>query len=197
MTAARRCIATTLAALAVACAAVACGGSPATDMHAAHTQPSAHNADDVAFAQNMIPHHQQALDMAVMVPANTSNPDVIVMANHISSDQQAEISTMQDLLAEWGEPVAPDHGGHSGHGGMAIDGMVDQPTMNLLSVLKDADFDDVWLRSMISHHRGAVAMAQTEIARGQNPDAVKLAKIIVDEQQWEISRMSHLLTVAK
>jgi uncharacterized protein (DUF305 family) len=56
------------------------------------------------------------------------------------------------------------------------------------------DFDVLWLRSMIGHHQGAISMARTEIARGQNPEAVKLAKIIINAQQWEIARMNNILS---
>ena len=191
-----------LAALAIAVVLGSCSRS-STDVHAGHTgaratpdaQSAIHNADDVAFARNMIPHHQQAVDMSAMVPGNTHNRDVIVLAKHISLDQQAEIDTLQGLLAQWGEPVAPEHGGQVGHGGMAMEGMVDEAILNQLPSLTGADFDRLWLRSMIGHHQGAVTMARTEIARGLNPDAVKLARIIVDAQQWEIATMNHLLAV--
>jgi uncharacterized protein (DUF305 family) len=46
---------------------------------------------------------------------------------------------------------------------------------------------------MIVHHHGALAMAQTEIAYGQNPDALKIANIILTSQQREIAYMGHLL----
>ena len=184
-----------LAALAIAAALGSCSRSSSTDVHAGHAgvnstpdaQSAIHNADDVAFARNMIPHHQQAVDMSAMVPTNTHNRDVIVLAKHISLDQQAEIDTMQGLLAQWGEPAAAEHGGHAGHGGMPMEGMVDDATIDQLRSLTGADFDRLWLRSMISHHQGAVTMAQIEIARGLNPDALKLARIIVDAQQWEIA----------
>jgi uncharacterized protein (DUF305 family) len=50
----------------------------------------------------------------------------------------------------------------------------------------------LWLRSMVKHHQGAVTMARHELAHGQNPDAVKMAKIMVDWQQLEIGRMNTL-----
>jgi uncharacterized protein (DUF305 family) len=177
------------AALVVLTAAVvtACGDSPSS--------PGQHNAADVSFAQNMIPHHQQAVDMSAMVPSNSTNRKLIVLAEEISSDQRAEIEMLQDLLAEWGEPVAPDHAGHDGHGGMGVDGMVDAATMTELRSLTDADFDVLWLRSMIRHHQGAIAMAQPEIAQGENPRAVRMAEIIVEWQQYEIARMTSLLSV--
>ncbi|AGB26476.1 hypothetical protein Mycsm_06323 [Mycobacterium sp. JS623] len=160
--------------------------SPPSDPHA--TQ---HNAADVTFARKMIPHHQQALDMAAMVPSRTTNRQLVIMAKHIALDQQAQIETLQGLLQQWGEPAVPDHMGHDD--GMGMDGMVDTATMDKLPTLKDAEFDDLWLNSMIIHHEGAVAMAEPEIAQGQNPAAVKMAKIIVEWQQFEIGQMHGML----
>jgi uncharacterized protein (DUF305 family) len=185
--------ATVLAAVAVAAGVGACGGSSPAHEHSGPSGTSTvHNAQDVAFAHNMIPHHQQAVDMSAMVPRNSTNHDLIVLAKHISLDQQSEIEIMQGLLAHWGASGAHDHQGHGGQ--MRMEGMVDSATMNRLQSLTGADFDTLWLRSMIKHHQGAVSMARMEIARGQNPDAVKLAKIIVDAQQWEIARMTDILS---
>jgi uncharacterized protein (DUF305 family) len=101
---------------------------------------------------------------------------------------------LQGLLQQWAEPAAPDH---MGHGGMSMDGMVDAATMDRLPTLKDTAFDELWLRSMITHHQGAVAMAQPEITQGENPTAVKMAKVIVDWQQLEIGRMHAMLGPAE
>jgi uncharacterized protein (DUF305 family) len=155
-------------------------------------QSNAHNAADVTFAQKMIPHHQQALDMAAIVPSHTTNRKLIVMAKHIALDQQAQIDTLQGLLQQWGE--AQDHGEHHR---MAMDGMVDAATMERLPTLTGAEFDDLWLQSMITHHQGAVAMAEPEIAQGQDPTAVKMAKIIVEWQQFEIGQMHAMLGPAE
>jgi uncharacterized protein (DUF305 family) len=157
---------------------------------APEAQSTEHNAADVTFAQKMIPHHQQALDMAAMVPSRTTNGKLIVMAKHIELDQQAQIETLQGLLQQWGESTAADH---TGHDGMGMDGMVDAATMDKLPTLKGAEFDNLWLESMISHHQGAVAMAEPEVAHGKNPTAVKMAKIIVEWQQFEIGQMHAML----
>lgn len=161
--------------------------------HAAHDSTSAdHNAADVAFAHDMIPHHRQAVDMAAMVPSRSTNADVRVMAAHISSDQQAEIRTMTGLLEQWGEPVAAEHGDHSA---MVMPGMVDGATVNQIQSMSGSAFDERWITSMIDHHRGAVTMAHTEIARGRSPDAIELAEMIIVAQQREIAQMSNLLNV--
>ena len=175
-------IAAVLAALAAAALVSACGGSP--------TNVPQHNASDVTFAQKMIPHHQQAVDMAAMVPSHTANRDLIVMAKHISADQQSEIGVLNRLLEQWGEPIAHDH---DGHGDMSMDGMVDAATMDKLPSLRGDAFDQLWLSAMIRHHQGAIAMATPEIANGQDPTAVKMARTIVEWQQVEIGRMHALL----
>jgi uncharacterized protein (DUF305 family) len=179
-----------LGAVVMAAVVSACGESSTTP----DAQGPKHDAADVTFAQKMIPHHQQALDMAAMVPPRTSNHELIVMAKHIALDQQAQIDTLQRLLQQWGEPVAA---AHMGHDGMGMDGMVDAATMDRLPALRDTEFDELWLRSMIVHHQGAVAMAEPEVAHGEDPTAVRMAKIIVDWQQLEIGRMHAMLGPAE
>ena len=91
-----------------------------------------------------------------------------------------------------------DDGGNSaghdpaGHGA-TMPGMVDQATMDKLQSLTGADFDWLWLTSMIDHHRGAIAMAQDEIAHGKNPDVIYLARSIIAAQQAEIDQMKKML----
>jgi uncharacterized protein (DUF305 family) len=175
---------------------------PATDPHVGHGEsgtvhgehPAAHNAADVAFVRNMLPHHQQGVELAAMVPAHTANPDLRVIAAHIGADQQAEIQTLNLLLAQWHEQAHPDGGGHAGHEEMPMMGMVDQSTINELQSLDGAEFDILWAKSMISHHQGAVLMAKDEIAHGQSADAIHLAALIVEAQQREIAAMTHLIS---
>jgi uncharacterized protein (DUF305 family) len=182
-----------LAALATAAAVGSCAESPPS----ADPQSTKHNAADVTFAVNMIPHHQQAVDMSAMVPSHTTNRDLILLAKHISVDQQAQIETLRGLLGQWGEQAALDQAGRDGPGGMAMNGMVDGATMARLPSLTGTPFDVLWLESMIRHHEGAVAMAMPEIEHGENPKAVKMAKIIVDWQQLEIGRMNAMLGPAE
>jgi len=197
MTSTRTQILAAVAAVATALAVSSCGtaarqdqGLPASATSA--EQVAAHNADDVMFAQMMIPHHQQAVELAAMVPDRSTNPDVIALATKIAGEQQPEITTMKALLLQWG--VDPDETSHeSGHVGMAMAGMVDDATIVKLDNLKGADFDTLWLQSMISHHKGAIAMAKTEIADGTSADMKTLAGNIVTAQQAEIDQMKQML----
>ena len=176
-------IAAVLAALLSALFLSSCN-SPASDGHAdrehtdeptATVEPAGYNDDDVAFATNMIPHHQQAVDMSALVPDRSTNPQVIELASRISAAQGPEIETLKVFLVQWKEN--PDAStGHGGHGSMPMSGMVDEATL-----------------AMIGHHQGAIEMAKAEIANGENVDAIGLAKTIIDAQQAEIEQMKQML----
>jgi uncharacterized protein (DUF305 family) len=192
-------VAAALAAVAAALLLSSCS-SPASDGHTGHEhtnepvitgQPAGYNADDVAFATNMIPHHQQAVDLSAMVPDRSTNAGLVALAQQISAAQQPEINVMKVFLVQWNEN--PDtNSGHAGHGN-AMQGMVDAATMTKLESLTGAEFDKLWLESMIGHHQGAIEMAKAEIANGDNVDAKALAKNIVTTQEAEIGQMKQMV----
>ena len=196
-----------LAALAVPAAALtSCAGTPTPEQSpggpatsaAEATGAVAYNAADITFAQMMIPHHQQALELADLVPGRSDNAAVITLASTIAGQQQPEIDTMRALLEGW--DVDPDAtGGHAGHGGMdgqmagQMAGMVDEATITRLGGLQGQAFDTLWLQSMIGHHRGAIEMARAEVADGQNDEMLALARGVITVQQSEIDQMQRLL----
>ncbi len=192
-------VAAVLAAVAAALFLSSCS-SPASDGHTDHDPteapvitgaPAGFNADDVAFATNMIPHHQQAVEMSALVPDRSTDPELIALAEQISAAQQPEIETMKVFLVQWNEN--PDTAtGHDGHGA-TMQGMVDEATMTKLESLNGAEFDTLWLESMISHHQGAIEMAKAEITNGENVDAKGLAQTIIETQQAEIGQMKQML----
>ena len=154
------------------------------------------NKADVTFAQEMIPHHRQATEMADMAASRTDNPDVLELAEQISTAQEPEIETMTGWLESWGEDVPEEMGSmpgmdHSGSGGMS--GMMSDTQMSELEGAQDAAFDELFLTMMIEHHEGAIEMAKAEQEDGKSPDAVKLAKEIEVTQTQEISTMRELL----
>jgi uncharacterized protein (DUF305 family) len=192
--------------LAVAAAAAATAllvsscGSPATDSRADHPssdepvitgQPAGYNADDIAFATNMIPHHQQAVDLSALVPDRSTNSEIAALAKQISAAQQPEIQTLKVFLVQWNENPNTNSG-HAGHGN-TMAGMVDEATMTRLESLNGEEFDKLWLQSMISHHQGAIEMAKAEVANGDNVDAKALANNIIATQEAEIGQMKQML----
>ncbi|MQA25583.1 MAG: DUF305 domain-containing protein [Micromonosporaceae bacterium] len=148
------------------------------------------NDADVTFAQNMIPHHEQAVEMAKLAPTRASNPEVKRLASQIEEAQDPEIKTLRGWLKDWGKPETPE-GGHTGMNGM--DGMMSEEEMKRLEAARGAEFDRMFARMMIAHHQGAIKMAETEIADGVNPDAKKLARTIKRTQAEEVKTLKGLL----
>jgi uncharacterized protein (DUF305 family) len=62
-----------------------------------------------------------------------------------------------------------------------------------LAGMSGTEFDRMFLTMMIAHHQGAVEMAETQIADGQNADAIALAESIRDTQNAEVGEMQQLL----
>jgi uncharacterized protein (DUF305 family) len=190
----------TLAAIALLATAgltlTACGDNPDDATTGDTSSNSAFNDADVTFAQQMIPHHEQAVEMAELAQDRADSGEVLELAENIEAAQGPEIETLQGWLEEWGEEAPSggmDHGdmGHDSDGGMP--GMMDEDEMNDLMGTSGADWDRMFLEMMIEHHEGAVEMAQVEVDDGENPDAVALAKKIISDQEAEITQMQQLL----
>lgn len=144
---------------------------------------------DVMFAQMMIPHHEQAVEMADMALESSSSPEVTGLARKIKAAQGPEIATMKEWLREWGAPTAAADSGHMGHGG----GMMSDADMGRLESAQGAGFDRMWLTMMIEHHEGAVVMAKDVLRTTTNPDVRTMAQAIIDGQTEEIGTMKALL----
>ena len=165
----------------------------------ASSSAAEHNAADVMFAQMMIPHHAQAVEMSEMMLAKKDIPaDVTTLATKIKAAQGPEIETMTGWLTSWNEPTqAPTGHGMSTHstGGMnGMNGMMSDADMKELDAAQGTEAAKLFLTQMITHHQGAIMMAKTETTGGKNPDAVGLSKAIVTAQEAEIQEMQALLT---
>jgi uncharacterized protein (DUF305 family) len=72
-------------------------------------------------------------------------------------------------------------------------GMMSQADMDALDQASGKDATRLFLTGMVTHHKGAITMAQEEVANGENPEAIALAKKIIADQQAEIDTMNQLL----
>ncbi|AKT52630.1 DUF305 domain-containing protein [Arsenicicoccus sp. oral taxon 190] len=175
----------------------AAGSSAGSDTGSASASPSGSatsaapgaqgRAGDVMFAQMMIPHHEQALDLAEFaLKGHGASAPVQALARRIQDAQDPEIQQMQGMLKTWGAPEMPaDHG-------MPMEGMVPEGEMRELAALQGQAFDQRWLELMTKHHQGAVAMAQQVLSTTQDPAVRDLAQRIVTAQQREITEMQAL-----
>ncbi|WP_396899297.1 DUF305 domain-containing protein [Mycolicibacterium sp.] len=176
------------------------------------SQDQAHNDADVMFAQHMIPHHQQAVEMSDMLLGKQGiDKRVTDLATQIKAAQGPEIEQMQGWLKQWGNPPMPPMSsmpsGDMGHGNMgdmghgatgggdmpAMQGMMSDADMTALQNAQGVEAAKLFLTQMIAHHEGAITMAKDEIEKGQYPAAVQMAKAIVTTQQQEIDTMRNIL----
>lgn len=156
-----------------------------------------HSEADVMFAQMMIPHHEQAIEMSDIILSKDDVPaDVTSLAEEIKAAQGPEIAQLTDWLEQWGEPTQPegmdmDMGGD--HDMAQMEGMLSDEELQQLSDAPGPEAAELFLNQMIAHHEGAVAMAEDQVENGTYPPAVDLAQTIIDTQQQEIDTMRQLL----
>ena len=190
-------LATPVIAATLAVTLAACGSDDSTSVDTTAVNGSSVtaslNAADVEFAQGMIAHHEQAIEMAEIAldPTIGASPEVIDLATRIKGAQDPEVELMTGWLVAAGEPVAMD--ASEGHDMSSMDGMMTAEQMDAMAALTGPEFDQMWLEMMIAHHEGAISQSQTVKANGSNADVLALADQIIIAQQAEITEMQALL----
>lgn len=158
---------------------------------------SSFSPDDVRFMQDMIPHHNQALEMSVLAPDRTNNPALIEAASRIDASQQDEIEFMQQWLHDRGQHV-PDQTAHDAmhHDHKLMAGMATPEQMTELAASEGSDFDRVYLELMIKHHEGAVKMVDKLLEQpgsAFDPVLFEFTTDITNDQTAEIEKMNAML----
>ena len=141
-------------------------------------------ANEIMFAQGMIPHHQQAIDMSTSALQRSSNAKVKALASEIISDQKKEMKQMKYWLVAKKAPLKMGHD-------MGMDGMLSESQVAELKKLRGSKFDTAFLKAMIEHHQGALGMLSM-LGGSKNSEARALAKEIRAAQSGEISLMQKL-----
>ncbi|MBA3521723.1 MAG: DUF305 domain-containing protein [Gemmatimonadales bacterium] len=211
--------ATLAAALALALAA--CSGAPRSEVQTSPQPATAAQGDvsatakaradsarypyteaDVRFMSAMVGHHSQAIEIAGWAPTHGAGPTVRTLAERIINGQQDEIVTMQQWLRDRGKPV-PEPGRMGAHGTMhrsghphLMPGMLTDEQMGQLNRARGSEFDRLFLRFMIQHHGGAVAMVKElfgSYGAAQDETVFKFANDVNVDQTTEIARMETML----
>ncbi len=143
---------------------------------------SEYSSQDIMFAEMMIPHHEQAIVMSDIALTNTTNPEILKLAQEIKDAQSPEIAQMKS----WDGVDASTHMGHT------MMGMLDEQEIADLRAATGKDFDRLFLEGMIKHHEGAIDMAKM-IDDSKNSEVAELGKAIIATQTAEIEYMQSLL----
>jgi uncharacterized protein (DUF305 family) len=155
---------------------------------------TSYTLDDVHFLQQMIPHHEQAILLSTLAPDRTNSESILDLAKRIESSQHDEILFMKEWLGSRGEES--HHIKMSNHH-MKMMGMATKTQIEELSALNGFSFDDLFLRLMIAHHRGAIQMVEhLKNQPGSAFDQVlnDFVSDLDNDQSVEIERMNLLLT---
>ncbi|NBR61994.1 MAG: DUF305 domain-containing protein [Actinobacteria bacterium] len=168
-----------------------CGMVSVTDAnHTDHNMTvnnSDYSANDVMFAQMMIPHHQQAIDMSTIAMQKTTNQEVRKLAEKIKSEQLGEIATMQS----WLEKAGQSGSGMMDHQGM---GMLNDEEIRQLRIQTGVQFDALFLQGMMKHHKGAIGMANPML-ESDNAEVRSFAEKLTNDQKTEITIIKQLLAI--
>lgn len=147
---------------------------------------------DVEFVAAMVPHHEQALELAALAPGRAVDPGVLAVADRISAVQGAEIAMMRSWLDAQDEALGGGHGHGAGHEGERHPGMATPEQVAALGAATGPAFDRMFLDLMIAHHEGALAMADAVRAGGTDVLVSQMADDVTVTQSAEIGRMRDL-----
>jgi len=175
----------------------ACGGHDMSDMSTGSTDTNVTDSErgfndaDIMFAQMMIPHHEQAIELADMAldPTLMASEQVKALASQIKNAQDPEIDLMAQWLDEWEQPLMDMSVDHS----MTMEGMLSVDELGAIGQMNGEEFDQAWIQSMIAHHKGAIEMADTVKAEGESALVQELADAIIEAQKSEIDTLELLL----
>lgn len=143
------------------------------------------SSNDIMFAQMMIPHHQQAVDMGTLAESRAADSEVLAIALTIKQEQAPEIALMKTWLKEAGAQEGSMH---------QMDmGMLSETEYAALKAATGKEFDILYLTGMIQHHEGAIDMAEM-VANSKNTEVKNLAESIIESQTAQIETLKKLLT---
>ncbi|WP_410656030.1 DUF305 domain-containing protein [Amycolatopsis sp. lyj-112] len=144
------------------------------------------NQADITFSQQMVPHHQQSIQVANLASERSASEFVKATATKIIKAESAEVQTMTGWLQSWNAAVLPA----AGHAGHAMPGMITEGQVASLQNLSGAEFDKTWLPLMAEHLRNGVTMAKTVLTAGEHAETKALAEEIVENQTAAIDEIT-------
>ena len=161
--------------------------SSATNSGRSGTASEQHNEADVTFAQDMISHHKQAIEMSE-IASESNNPAIRELVRQIERQQEPEIEKMESFLRKWGSSMAMGE-----HHMASMPGMMSEGELEELRSASGVSLDRMFLTMMVEHHKGAMKNAKREIEEGDSKDAIALATSIRQAQRSEVEEMQQLL----
>jgi len=155
-------------------------------------EEEAPNDADIAFVQDMIVHHAQAIELADLAPDRARSDDVKGLADRIADTQRPEIDVLNRWLEQHDLPKV-DPAAHGTAHAADMPGMATPERVQDLREARGADFDRLFLQLMITHHEGALTMVEKVRRTGVNVRVQEIADDVAVTQSDEIHRMQGML----
>ena len=180
-------------------AALFCGYMLGGPSHPLDTGP------DAGFLRDMSVHHNQAVDMSMIILDKVEDPELHTVATDMARTQQAQVGRMQGWLLAWDLPVrAPDEpmawmAGHDHGGGgdgdvpETMPGLATPEQLDELRAAEGVEAEVLFLELMIAHHLGGIEMAEAEVRLGREEMVVGFAQGMIDSQGAEVGLMERML----
>lgn len=140
---------------------------------------------DAMFIEEMIPHHDDAIEMAELALTRAEHPEIRELAAVIKRTQTAENSQMRAWYREWFGTTVPDVGVSS----RMMGGMMGSGTADMADLEGSEPFDKAFIELMIPHHQMAVMMSQMAGGASGRPEMRELTSTIIETQSIEIAKM--------
>ena len=171
---------------------------------------------EAGFARDMQEHHNQGVELALIIRDRTDDEPVRLLAYDIATTQAKQSGQMSGWLAVWGLPQfapepsmtwmtrptlaveahGPSHtaGTDAAHvAGGPMPGLATPAQIAALTAASGVEAEREFLVIMIAHHQGAIEMAEAVLDRSTNATVLALATAVVASQKSEIDLMTGML----
>ena len=135
------------------------------------------------WIKQMIEHHRGAIAMSEIVLTQTPTPEAPAMAKDTIAKQGKEIKDLNRLLSK--SPADPASLEPFMPANMAMH--------EAMMAAKGADVSETYLRKMLEHHRGAIALSDVVLANGATGGVRAAAQKVKTDQSKEITMIEAML----
>jgi uncharacterized protein (DUF305 family) len=141
---------------------------------------------DQTFIRHMSTHHEQGIVLASIAGERAVDPHLRGLSKFMVASQTGEAKILAHWWASWfDEPMQICSAAERA----SMPGLLDTAEVAKLQSTETSSFDGLFIDVMTKHHKGAVAMADSQLRSGSDLRLRIMAHAIRHEQQGEIALM--------
>ncbi len=137
-----------------------------------------------SWVRKMIEHHKGAIEMSRILLTQNVTGHVADMAQQTIDKQTAEVAALEKLLAT----------GNPDPASAALYQPAQMAMHNAMMAAQGSDVSDSWVRKMLEHHKGAIAMSDIALANGATGPVRAQIEKTKAEQQKDIDHIEGMLS---